>query len=114
MGETVADDEAPAPFAGGVLVAVAEPLDLGADGNSHCIVMWRVVDVLPVPGAVGVGGSGEDDCGGDQVCDLYAGIVLASPEDRGVYEVGKRVAATGLLTSRELKLNSLRVVGNCN
>ena len=29
-------------------------------------------------------------------------------------QVGKRVAATGLLTSRELRVNSLRVVGPCN
>ena len=29
-------------------------------------------------------------------------------------QVGKRVAATGLLTSRELKMSSLRVVGSCN
>ncbi|MGH9142464.1 MAG: hypothetical protein ACRD2I_15140 [Vicinamibacterales bacterium] len=29
-------------------------------------------------------------------------------------QVGKRIAATGLLTSRELKMSSLRVVGPCN
>jgi hypothetical protein len=44
-------------------------------------------------------------------------VALVEPPDRQALQtqVGKRVAATGLLTSRELKVSSLRVVGpSCN
>ncbi len=42
--------------------------------------------------------------------------LIEPPDPRGMQkQIGKRVAATGLLTSRELKVNSLRVVGaSCN
>ena len=46
-----------------------------------------------------------------------AAVALVEPPDRLALKtsIGKRVAATGLLTSHELKLNSLRVVGpSCN
>jgi hypothetical protein len=46
-----------------------------------------------------------------------AAVALVEPLDRLALKtnIGKRVAATGLLTSHELKLNSLRVVGpSCN
>jgi hypothetical protein len=46
-----------------------------------------------------------------------ASVVLIEPPDPQALQmqVGKRVAATGLLTSRELKVSSLRVVGpSCN
>ena len=46
-----------------------------------------------------------------------AAVALVEPSDRLALKtnIGKRVAATGLLTSRELKVNSLRVVGpSCN
>jgi hypothetical protein len=45
-----------------------------------------------------------------------APVALVEPLDQQALhaQVGKRVAATGLLTSRDLRVSSLRVVGACN
>jgi hypothetical protein len=45
-----------------------------------------------------------------------APVALVEAADRQALhaQVGKRIAATGLLTGGELKVNSLRVVGSCN
>jgi hypothetical protein len=45
-----------------------------------------------------------------------APVALVEPPDRRALQtnVGRRVAATGLLTSHDLKVSALRVVGPCN
>ena len=117
------DDAASMPIAAESRAAAAAPAALSAEilGRAAvtitgCLEMSLAQDEFRLTDTEGVNAPRARDWRTVFLTTRPAPVALVEPSDpRGLQrQVGKRVAATGMLTSRELKLSSLHVVGACN